>query len=133
MRSDSWHPFAVAPDVLWTRMAAVDEFRTWWPWLRSFDGQGLHAGEVWTCVIQPPLPYRLRFDLRLDEVVPAVRVRATLAGDIVGTAAFDLHPVPTGCEMHLVSALAPAHPALRALLTVARPVAQLSHSSTSLM
>ena len=30
---------------------------------------GLVADEAWTCVVQPPLPYRLRFRLHLDEVV----------------------------------------------------------------
>ena len=68
IRSDQRHRFDVAPDELWAAMASVDRYREWWPWLRRFDAAGLVAGEVWTATVQPPLPYRVSFDLHLTEV-----------------------------------------------------------------
>lgn len=108
-------------------MGAVEEFRSWWPWLRHFDADGLRVGAVWSCVVQPPLPYRLRFDLTVIEVVPGQAVRVTVAGDIVGTAQLEIHAREDGSELHLVSDLAARHPALKAASAVARPLAQLGH------
>jgi len=52
-------------------MARVEDYRSWWPWLRHFDGGGLAAGSTWVAVVQPPLPYRLRFELHLvSELTP---------------------------------------------------------------
>jgi len=125
--SDRRHWFDAPPAVLWDRMAAVGEYRRWWPWLRSFDADALRSGEVWACVVQPPLPYRLGFDLALDEVVPRQAVRATLSGDIVGTAALEISALEGGSELHLVSALAPGSRTLEAVSAIARPVARIGH------
>lgn len=127
VRSDLRHRFAVSPDDLWDRLAAVDEFRTWWPWLRHLHADGLRAGAVWSCVVQPPLPYRLRFDLTLDEVVAGQAVWATVHGDIVGTAHLEVRQRPGGSELHLISDLAPRRRVLKAASSVARPLAQFGH------
>ncbi len=108
-------------------MGHVDRYRSWWPWLRELDAEGLRTGDVWTCVVQPPLPYRLRFDLTLDEVVPERSVAATVSGDIEGSASFEITEVAGGSELHLASSLAPRHPVLRAMGAVAHPIARFGH------
>ncbi len=127
IRSDRRHRFPVAPDDLWRAMEQVEDYPTWWPWLRHFDGGGLRSGTMWSAVVQPPLPYRLRFDLHLVEVEAPRLVTAHVTGDIVGTARIEITRIDTGSELHLVSELAPASSALRAVAQVAAPVARFGH------
>ena len=127
VRSDRSYRFDASPEDLWAALTNVEDYRVWWPWLRRFDGDAFAAGERWTCVVQPPLPYSLRFDLTLDEVVEHERVAATVSGDIVGTAHLELTPDGTGSALALASQLAPANPMLRAIAVVARPVVRFGH------
>jgi len=127
MRSDRRHDFPVPADELWRAMARVDDYRSWWPWLRRFDADGLQAGSTWTAVVQPPLPYRLRFELHLEEVEASRRVRARVTGDIVGTAHLRIAPTATGSELHLVSELAPTSAVLRLVARAAAPVSRFGH------
>lgn len=127
VRSDRRYRFAQRPEDLWPVLTRTGDYRTWWPWLRRFDGDGFEAGEAWTCVVQPPLPYSLRFRVVLDGVDPCRLVTATIDGDIVGEARLELTATADGSEVRLVSHLAPEHPLLRAIARVARPVAQLGH------
>jgi hypothetical protein len=126
--SDRRWRFDVEPAVLWDTIDTTADFRTWWPWLRRFDGHGLVAGDVWTAVVQPPLPYSLRFTITLDEVHPPSTVTATIAGEIEGTARLEISPADGGgCEARLVSYLAPSHPWLRTAARLARPVVAFGH------
>lgn len=125
--SDRRYRFDVSPAELWRQLCAVDQYQRWWPWLRRLEADALRVGEVWTCVVQPPLPYRLRFHLSIDEVEPLETVAATVTGDIVGTARLRVRPRGGGSELHLVSSLAPRSPALKMVARAARPVAQMGH------
>lgn len=127
VRSDRRYRFAVPPPELWAAITAVDRYRGWWPWLRRFDAESFEAGATWSCTVQPPLPYTLRFTIHLEEVEPSRFVTAEIDGDIVGRAAIDLRPLDGGSELRLVSILAPRNPALRLVATVARPAAQFGH------
>ena len=126
--SDRSYRFDVAPSVLWDTIAVVDDFPTWWPWLRRFDGSGLEAGDVWHCTVQPPLPYTLTFEIAIGEVVPHERVTASISGEISGTAELTVVPADGGgCTARLTSALAPSSRFLQAVAMVARPVVTLGH------
>ncbi len=127
VRSDRRYRFAVERDTLWAAIANVDDYRTWWPWLRAFDADGLVAGDIWTCVVQPPLPYSLRFTISIDEVVESRLVTATVAGDVVGSARVELADHETGCEARMISALAPGSGFLRTVATAIRPLARFGH------
>jgi hypothetical protein len=78
-------------------------------------------------VVQPPLPYSLRFRITLDEIEHGRFAAATIDGDITGTARIDVTPTDAGSELRLVSRLAPANGWLRAVSAVARPIAQMGH------
>ena len=127
VRSDRRYRFPVGPEALWPVLTRVEDYRSWWPWLRGFDATAFEAGAAWSCVVQPPLPYSLRFRILLHEVDPARCALATVEGDIVGDARLELIAIDEGCEARLVSRLAPANPLLRTIARVARPVAQLGH------
>ena len=127
IRSDQLHRFPVPPEELWAAMGRVDDYRTWWPWLRAFDAVELRDGEVWSATVRPPLPYRLRFDLRLHDVVAPSHVSAEVTGDLVGTARIEIVPIADGASLHVVSDLAPANRMLRSVMRVAPHVARFGH------
>jgi hypothetical protein len=127
LRSDRRHQFGVTPDDLWTAMVRVDAYQEWWPWLRHFEAGALESGATWSAVVQPPLPYRLRFDLHLGEVEAPRLVTADVTGDITGSARLEISSTPTGSELHLISALAPTNTLLRAVTQVAGPIAHFGH------
>jgi uncharacterized protein YndB with AHSA1/START domain len=128
IRSDRRFTFDRPPGEVWEVMGRTDAYTQWWPWLRRLDAKGLVAGDVWSCHIQPPLPYFLRFTITLEEVVPEVSASATVAGDIEGTAEFTLAAnAEGGTDGRLISDLAPASPILRGFATAARPLVLWGH------
>jgi hypothetical protein len=125
--SDRTYRFGVERDVVWSAIANVDGFRSMWPWLRRFDATELAPGASWRCTVQPPLPYSLSFTLDIDHVVEQQCVRAAVGGDITGEAEIMLTDRAEGCEVRLVSHLAPRSRFLQGIALVARPVAKLGH------
>ncbi len=125
---DRRYSVPVGPAELWTRLAQVDRYRSWWPWLRSFDGRLLRCGEVWHCTVRPPAPYSVRFSVTIDQVVAERSVAATVAGDVVGSARFEVVATSQGSEIHLTSTLHADKPLLRLIGSAARPVARFAHN-----
>lgn len=125
--SDRRYRFPTEPDALWDAFCRVDDYQTWWPWLRRFEPGALEPGARWACSVQPPLPYVVRFDLVLTEVVEGQSVGARVEGDVSGDARLEISADGEGSMLHLTSNLAPSHPVLRAVARVARPIASFGH------
>jgi uncharacterized protein YndB with AHSA1/START domain len=114
-------------DGVWTLISDVSRYRSWWPWLRGFQAAALAEGEEWRCEAQPPVPYPVRFRVRIEHVEAPLLVRATVSGDVVGTATLSLHEAETGCTATLESSLAPGNAALRLVSRFAGPIARFGH------
>lgn len=127
IQSDHTHVVHRPIDEVWDAMGRTDDFRSWWPWLRRFDAEGLAEGAEWRCTVQPPLPYSLRFVIDIDEVVAGERVSARVHGDIDGTADLSLSPVDEGCAIRLTSELEPSNRALKVVSTIAPRMARFGH------
>lgn len=127
VRSHRRYGFDIGPQELWSLFSQVERYQSWWPWLRRFEAASLSPGERWSCLVQPPLPYVVRFDLVLEDVVAGRCATARVEGDITGRARIDVAPTDDGAELHLVSHLAPASRFLRAMAGVARPVVHFGH------
>jgi uncharacterized protein YndB with AHSA1/START domain len=127
VRSDRCYRFTVPAQRVWEEATAIDRYASWWPWLRRFDATTFDTGAVWTCVVKPPLPYTVRFSVTLQDVVHGSHVRARIDGDVTGTALLTLTGADEGCEVRLVSALAPRSGVLRALAALARPAVRFGH------
>ena len=112
---------------MWAALVSVERYREWWPWLRTLEADRFAAGERWRCTVQPPLPYRLRFELTLTSVVECDHVEAAVAGDITGSARVTLLPTDDGCELRLTSSLAPSAVVVRLVARVARPMSAWGH------
>lgn len=125
--SDRSYRFAVSPATLWDEVADVQQFPQWWPWLHRFDARAMERGDVWSCTVQPPLPYSLSFDITIDEVTPRERITARVSGEITGAAQLTIIPDGDGCTARLTSQLAPASRFLQTVALVARPVVSLGH------
>ena len=127
IRSDRRHQFSVGPEDLWAALTQVEAYQEWWPWLRSFNADSFETGAIWSAVVQPPLPYRLRFQLHLGTVESQRLVTADVTGDITGSARLEISRTSTGSELHLASRLTPTNTLLRAVARVARPMAHFGH------
>ena len=105
IRSDRRYPFDHERAGVWQALSRVDDYPTWWPWLKEFDGVRLAAGERWRCAVRPQLPYTLRFVIELTEVADTEHACARLEGDIRGWARITLTDYGRGSEVRLVSDL----------------------------
>jgi hypothetical protein len=85
---DGAFAFPVSVAELWETMGRFDRFSSWWAWLQDFsvEGRGLEHGTVLRGVVAPPVPYRMRLDVLLDECVPERRISAHVNGDLEGDA-----------------------------------------------
>jgi len=127
IRSERRWGFDVGPATLWDAIAGVEDYRQWWPWLRRFEAKGLVTGDTWDCVVQPPLPYSIRFRVAIDEIEPERLVAATVSGDVTGHARLEIDERDVGCEARLVSSLTPGSGSLRLVAMLARPIARFGH------
>jgi uncharacterized protein YndB with AHSA1/START domain len=125
--TDRRYQLPVAPAELWAALTRVEDYQSWWPWLRRFDAAELAGDQVWVCHVQPPLPYWVRFSVVLEEVRAPHTIRATITGDVVGDAALDITAHPQGSEARLVSHLGPGNGFLKAVSRLAGPVARHGH------
>jgi uncharacterized protein YndB with AHSA1/START domain len=119
--------FAVPPEKLWHTVGRTDEFPGWWSWLRELDADGLRPGTTARCVVQAPLPYTLRFDVRVLDAVEHRLVDTEVTGDLHGPARLEMGPRPEGSHARLVWSLQLRNPVLRSLSVVARPAMVWAH------
>jgi len=125
--TDRRYRLPVSPAELWTTLSRVDDYQRWWPWLRGFEASHIGGHQVWHCLVQPPLPYRVRFDVRFEDVVVARSVVAAVSGDVVGSARLDVAEVDEGSEAHVLLSLEPGNGFLRAASRLAAPVIRYGH------
>lgn len=131
LRTDRSYGYPFTVPELWQRLGRVDAYRTWWPWLSAFDGAALATGEVWSCTVQPPLPYAVRFRVHFHDVIADERIHTTIDGDIEGMATLELSDASRdgepGSRLRLVAGLAPRKRSMVALSTIARPLVTFGH------
>ncbi|MGH9094249.1 MAG: SRPBCC family protein [Acidimicrobiales bacterium] len=125
--SQRHYRFDPDPETVWAAISDTGSYRRWWPWLHQFDAQGLQAGDTWTCVIEPPLPYKIEFVVSIERVVRPRLITARLSGDVRGTGTVEITGDDGGSRVRVVSHLAPANGFLRAAARVALPVVRLGH------
>jgi hypothetical protein len=125
--SDRRYHFGCSPESFWLAAGRTDAYQSWWPWLKVLRADGLSQGSSWRCVVQPPLPYVVRFNLRFETVERCRAIEVRVTGDIVGRASLDVTPSGEGCDIRLRSDLAPHNPALRLVAKVAKPIAVYGH------
>lgn len=121
--------FPVTPDQLWATVERFDRFESWWGWLRDFraDEGGLVAGNVLHGTVVPPVPYRLRLDVRLRHCHRPLLVEAAVDGDLSGWAMLRLEDADDGTRAEVAWSLEMRSGPLRVAARVAYPLMRWGH------
>ena len=126
---DGTFTFPVSVPQLWATMVQVDRFSSWWGWLHEFsvEGEGLEPGTVLHGIVVPPLPYRMRLDVVVEECVPERRITALVHGDLEGAArlTFDGDDVET--RAHATWTVEMMQRSMRLAATIAYPLLRWGH------
>ncbi len=123
------YAFDLPPDRLWDRMAEVDRFEGWWPWLSEFrlEGNGLEEGAVLRGVVSPPLPYRMRLRIELGPCRRHEAIDATVGGDLTGTARLRIGARGEGSVVAMEWVIEVRQPVMRLAARLGRPLLQWGH------
>ena len=126
---DRRYVFRADVEEVWHNMGRVEEFPDWWRWLRDFDvqGSGLETGGVLSGLVVPPIPYRFRVSIHMEDVQPNRSIRASLGGDLTGPAAVDLRQTPAGCELTIKWDVEMRKASMRSAARFCRPLLVWGH------
>ncbi len=121
--------FPVPPAEVWSSIEDVQDFPTWWGWLGHFRviGDGLQPGSVLEGTVTPPLPYRMRVRVTIDQCRRPERIDATVGGDLTGQALLRLAPADAGSEVAVAWTIEMRQRAMRAVARVAHPLLRWGH------
>jgi hypothetical protein len=121
--------FPVPPDKLWAVAGRFDQFESWWGWLRDFQAaeNGLVTGNVLHGTVVPPVPYRLRLDVRLRRCCRPRSVEAAVHGDLSGWAVLRLEDADDGTRVAATWSLEMRSAPLRVAARVAYPLMRWGH------
>lgn len=119
--------FDVPTERFWKVIEQTDDYPSWWTWLRRFDADGLAEGTIADCEVRAPLPYSLRFNVEVVELVPGELLRAQVRGDLEGPARLEVRATDEGCAARLVWEVSLRAPLLRPAALVARPALHWAH------
>jgi carbon monoxide dehydrogenase subunit G len=121
--------FPLSPDELWEKLEHIDRFEPLLGWLSAFrlEGDGLQAGSVLSGVITPPLPYRMRLRVDLDECEPPSCIVASVHGDLEGDATLHLLPTAKGCRVTVTWTVEMMQRSMRAAARIAYPLLRWGH------
>jgi hypothetical protein len=85
--------FPLTPAQLWRELECPDRLTGRWSWvdvLRFY--QSLEPGSELSCVIKPPVPFRILLDVEVVEISPGALVGIALRGDLEGRGELRLSP-----------------------------------------
>jgi carbon monoxide dehydrogenase subunit G len=121
--------FPVPPEKVWEAMEQVDQFERSWFWLSEFTlvGDGLLRGSVLHGVVAPPLPYRMRLRIDLEECDRPSRIVAAVHGDLEGRARLRLDPQEDGSRITVAWTIEMMQRHMRIAARVAHPVLRWGH------
>ena len=127
-RFDRRWSFDTNPADLWAVISRTEDFTTWWPWLRTFDVDALAEDATAQCVVQAPIPYRLRFTVHVRRVIPLELIDTVVSGDLAGPARLELAAQERGSTARLTWEVELRDPVLRLASRVARPIMEWGHN-----
>lgn len=121
--------FPLSPDEMWDVMEHTERFESWWGWLHQFrlEGDGLAAGSVLRGLVSPPVPYRMRVNVVIEEAARAVAVDAAVHGDLEGWARLRLSAEDSGTRAEVTWAVEMMQRPMRVAARLAHPLLQWGH------
>jgi hypothetical protein len=130
---DFWLP--VPPGRLWAMMERFDLYQSWWSWLHEFqaDGAGLIAGNELHGTVVPPVPGRLRLNVRLNQCDRPRSVHASVGGDLKGPAVLRLRDADGGTQVAVAWSLEMRSVPLQVASRLAYPMMRWGHDQVVTM
>jgi hypothetical protein len=121
--------FPLSPDEMWEELEHVDRFDAFLLWLSEFrfEGDGLKAGSSLYGVISPPLPYRMRLRVDLDECQRPSSIKASVHGDLEGDASLLLAGTAKGTRITAAWTVEMMQRSMRAAARIAYPLLSWGH------
>jgi hypothetical protein len=126
---DRTFTFSAPVEQLWATMSRLECYPEWWSWLHEFsvEGAGLEAGSELHGVVVPPLPYRMRLDIVVDETVPERSIHAFVHGDLEGTARLDFECDGTATQVHATWTIEMMQRPMRLAARIGHPLLEWGH------
>jgi hypothetical protein len=121
--------FPVTPAQMWAIIERFDRYEWWWAWLADLraDGCGLVPGTVLHGTVIPPVPYRLRLEVRLQRCDRPRLIEAVIGGDLRGRAALRLEAVGRGTRAEVEWSLLMRSAPVRVAAHAAGPLMRWGH------
>lgn len=121
--------FPLPPERMWSAIERADGFERWWGWLSEFrlEGGALRPGAVLHGVVSPPLPYRMRITVELEECERPSLIEAAVHGDLEGRAGLRLEPEGGGTRASVSWTIEMMQRPMRVAARVAHPVLRWGH------
>jgi len=126
---DATFTFPVPVARLWATMVRVDRFPSWWSWLHEFsvEGEALEAGTVLHGIVAPPLPYHMKLDVVVEELVPEKCVTALVHGDLEGSARLTFEGDESETRAHATWTVEMMQRPMRLAARIAHPLLRWGH------
>ena len=126
---DSSFVFPTPIGRLWATLVSVDDFSSRWSWLHEFsvEGSGLERGTVLRGIVVPPLPYRMRLDVVIEESVPERRIAALVHGDLEGAALLTFDGDDAQTRVHATWTVEMMQRPMRLASRIASPLLRWGH------
>ena len=130
---DRTFQFDATADELWSAIADTRSYPLIWSWLDEFESGPLVEGTRASFRVRPPLPYRLRFAVTLDEVRAPELVRGRVSGDAAGEASLVVLSTDSGSAARLSWDLEVVRPSLARAAPLLRPLMVAGHDAVVAM
>ncbi|HZU71256.1 MAG TPA: SRPBCC family protein [Acidimicrobiales bacterium] len=117
------------PAEVWAALERVDRFESWWRWLSELrlEGGGLRAGSVLYGVVSPPVPYRMRVRVELEDCEAPYTIDAAVHGDLEGRAGLLLEETAGGTLASVGWTIEMTQAPMRVAARLARPLLLWGH------
>jgi polyketide cyclase/dehydrase/lipid transport protein len=121
--------FAAPVGQIWAAIGRFDRYPSWWSWLQHFDvdGNALAPGTVLRGVVVPPLPYRMRLDVIVDQVIAEQFVTAIVHGDLEGVASLTFERDGDRTQICARWTIEMMQPPMRVAARIAHPLLRWGH------
>lgn len=121
--------FPAAPERVWSVIERVDGFERWWGWLSEFrlEGGALRPGAVLHGVVSPPVPYRMRVRVEVEDCEPPFLIDAAVHGDLEGRAGILLRGQGGGTVVDAAWTIEMMQRPMRIAARVAHPFLRWGH------
>jgi hypothetical protein len=129
MEYEGTFTFPVPLARLWETVRQLDQFTSWWTWLQDFwvEGTGLERGTILHGIVAPPVPYRMRIDVVLEDCVAEERIVALVHGDLEGPATLTFEGDDGESRAHAAWRLEMMQRPMRIAARVAHPLLKWGH------